>query len=497
MQEPTPKEDQPSKTAIVSAFAILLLAWLAILWPFPKGLFKESDTFWLIETGNNILQHSALPTTDPYSFASLSTPWIVYQWLSEVVLALANNFGLTGVSILGEVTMGLLLCVLIFRRMITVGGNSIVALIVIAIVTHATYPDIASLRPQLFSFVFLFLLQTILEDVWSAGIVATKNLRFVLAKTFAIGVLWANCHVSFPLGLMMLAIYLGGAAVRLVVRKDEDKSRLKNFAWMTAMFLGATFINPYGVGLWIFLKSLNNIYVAQEMQPLDWNKSRLYVIVYCLLLSSTVQLWKSAARPRMVLSVVLFAIGCLHARLIIYFCLSTCPLIGQAVSTMLAKVNAWRKIAHLSEAIKVVAFKRYYPVAVIAASVLVVCVQPVYILRVVPLRAAEYLDAHRVPGNLFCTVTSGSYLIYRFRGSIKVFMDTRLDRYDRALCLRYAAATMGAGWKELFGEYNITETLLPTGLPLNQAIEHDPDWKKVYEDDDFSISIRRHLPGQL
>jgi len=104
-----------------------------------------------------------LPTTDPYSFASLRTPWIVYQWLTEVVLALANTFALKGVAILGEVTLGLLLCVLIFRRMIRLGANSLVAFIVIAIVTDATYPDIATVRPQLFKFVLLFLLQTILE----------------------------------------------------------------------------------------------------------------------------------------------------------------------------------------------------------------------------------------------------------------------------------------------------------------------------------------------
>ena len=109
MQDATHKEDPPTRTAVATAFAILLFAWLAILWPLPKGLFKESDTFWLIEVGSNILHHLALPTSDPYSFASLSTPWILYQWLSEVVLALANNFGLKGVSILGEVTLGLLL----------------------------------------------------------------------------------------------------------------------------------------------------------------------------------------------------------------------------------------------------------------------------------------------------------------------------------------------------------------------------------------------------
>jgi hypothetical protein len=333
--------------------------------------------------------------------------------------------------------------------MLTLGANSIVAFIVIAIAAHATYPDIATVRPQLFSFVFLFLLQMIVEDVWS-GIAARQQLKIVLAKTFAVGVLWANCHVSFPVGLVMLGLYLGAAAARVVLHKDEDKSRLTMFAWMTVVYLGATFINPYGIGLWMFLKTLNNIYVAQEMQPLDWSRSGLYVVVYCMMLLSTLYLWKSAARPRLVLAVVLFAMGYLHARLIIYFCLSTCPLVGQAVSAMLPNITGWPLIARLSDAIKVVAFKKYYPIAVIALSVLVVCSQPIYISRLIPLKAAEYLGSHKLAGNLFCSVSASGYLIYRFRGSIKVFMDGRLDRYDPALCRRYRDSASGAGWKELF-----------------------------------------------
>ena len=82
-------------------------------------------------------------------------------------------------------------------------------------------------------------------------------------------------------------------------------------------------------------------------------------------------------------------------------------------------------------------------------------------------------------------------MIYRFHGSIKVFMDTRVDMYDAALCSRYVAAMNGSGWNELFGEYKITETLLPKSTPLCHIIEHTPDWETIYEDDDFLISTHR------
>jgi hypothetical protein len=478
-----------SKSA-VATLAILLMAWLAVLWPLPKGLFKESDTFWLIEVGRNILRHLSLPSTDPYSFASLPTPWIIYQWLSEVVMGLVGSLGLTGVSILGEVTLALLLCVLIFRRMLTLGVNAIVAIVVITIAVHATYPDIATIRPQLFSFVFLFLLQIIVENVWDRG-AAPQKLRYVLAKTFTVGVLWTNCHISFPVGLVILGLYTSGAVVRVLLHKNEDKTRLKVLACMTAVYLGATLVNPYGFKLWFFLRTLNDIYVAQEMQPLDWSRSGLYATVYCLLMVSTLFLWKTAARPRLLLAATLFAMGYLHARLIIYFCLSTCPLVGQAFSAMLPNIIRLPLISRASDAIKEVTFKWYYPLAVVLFSALVVLSQPIYLPKSIPLKAAEYLGSHKPIGNLFCSVSASSYLIYRFHGDIKVFIDGRLDRYDAALCRRYLATSSGMGWKELFAEYNIAEALLPNASPVNRAIEHDVDWEKIYQDEGFSISVRR------
>jgi hypothetical protein len=486
-----------SKTALTSAFTVLLVAWLAVLWPLPKGLFKESDTFWLIEVGHNILNHFSLPAfnggVDPYSIGAVKSPWIVYQWTSEVLLSLANHFGLIGVSILGCSTLALLLCVLVFRRMLKLGVHAVVALLVIAIVLHSTFPDIATLRPQLFSFVFLFLLQVVVEDVWASGAKSkSDSLKSLLTRIFLISLLWTNFHVSFPLGFAILSLYLCAAFIQVLLHKDANKTRLRVFALMTAVYVGATLINPYGIKLWFFLQTLNGIYKTQELQPLDWSRSGLYVVVYCLLMLSNLSLWKSVARPKLALAAMLFVLGCLHGRLIIYFCLSACTLVGEALTAMLPSVIRMPWISRTSNVIEVVAVKGYYPVIILLLSIFVVCSQPIYIPRSIPLKAAEYLAFHKPSGNFFCPDHAASYLIYRFHGNIKVFIDGRLDRYDAELCKRYLDAMSGVGWKELFAEYNITEALLPNDAALNRAIEHDADWEKEYQDDSFSISVRRN-----
>lgn len=495
MQNANNSEGGPSRTAEMVSLVFLLIACVNILWPLPKALFKQSDVFWLIESGSNILHHAALPASDPYSFTSVSNHWIVYQWLSEVAFSLANVFGLFGVSLLGELTLALLLCVLVFRRTIKLGANAIITCIVVGIVTNATYPDIAALRPQLFSFVLLFILQAILEDVWSA-VVPRRQLKNLLAKTLIIGVVWVNCHASFPFGLSMLILYLCAAIARSLALRGKDKGEHKDcvtiFAWMTGVFFGATFINPYGAKLWIFLQWLFTVYPTQEMQPLDWAHCNPYLLVYVVMFLATLGFWRSIAATRLIWGAMIFIAGCLHARFLIYFCICTSPLVSEVLSRLLSGFTRLKVIEFMSDTIETAISSKLYPMAVIALSIASVYFQPLYMPTSIPVEAAEYLNSHKVSGNLFSSAHAGSYLIYRFHGAIKVFMDTRIDLYDPALCTRFVAALSGLGWKELFQEYKITETLLPNSTPLANIIGHDSGWKVIYKDDEFSIATSKH-----
>ncbi len=109
----------PSRPMMILAGGLLFGAWLNFLYPWVAYQFWQSDTFWLIEIGRLILEKHCLPAHDIYSYTSTASPWIVYQWLPEVIFSLANNIaGLIGVAIVGAQLLAILCCVLIFRRMI-------------------------------------------------------------------------------------------------------------------------------------------------------------------------------------------------------------------------------------------------------------------------------------------------------------------------------------------------------------------------------------------
>lgn len=479
----------PRRLAYPMTFLALVFSWLAILWPVPKGLFWQSDTFWLIEVGRNILQSHRLPQVDPYSFTSQKDLWIVYQWLTEVAFAMANSqLALLGVALLGAVVLAYLLCVLIFRRMLKVGSNPFAAFITILLVFHSTHPEISSIRPQLFSFVFAFILQCMLEDVWTSS--QKQNILVLLGKVFLLSVFWTNCHVSFPLGLCMLFLYLCAAAANKFVSRQKEPSRIPVLASMTSMFAFGTLLNPYGIELWHFALKLNQLYPSAESQPLNWFAMGAYGVAYCLFLLSALCTWKRVAFPRLLLALALFIAGCLHARFMIYFCISTSPLVAQALTQLLTK-RTNSVLQSIGKRVSEVAFSKIYPVAVVSLACLVVCMQPLYAgMRPLPVEAAEYLNSHQPSGNMFCSADAGSYLIYRLRGSVRVFIDPRLDLYDPSFVREYAAAMMAQDWKSIFAKYDIGEALIPNDTKIAQAIDKDKDWEMIYKDAQYRI-VRR------
>jgi hypothetical protein len=72
-------------------FAALALAAL--------GPIRNYDYFWHLATGRWIVEHRALPMTDPFALASDRHAWINGEWLFEVVAYVAHSVvGLTGMS---------------------------------------------------------------------------------------------------------------------------------------------------------------------------------------------------------------------------------------------------------------------------------------------------------------------------------------------------------------------------------------------------------------
>src|SRR5439155_1208757 len=60
----------------------------------------DYDWWWHLRTGQLIWEQRAIPTADPYSFTNAGRPWVVHEWLFEVLTYLGYRaIGYSGLSL--------------------------------------------------------------------------------------------------------------------------------------------------------------------------------------------------------------------------------------------------------------------------------------------------------------------------------------------------------------------------------------------------------------
>src|ERR1700736_4826650 len=78
-------------------------------------LLGDSDTYWQIAAGKWILDHSALPRVDIYSFTKAGEPWISTSWLAQILYAETYELaGWAGPVILAAASIALTFALLAF-----------------------------------------------------------------------------------------------------------------------------------------------------------------------------------------------------------------------------------------------------------------------------------------------------------------------------------------------------------------------------------------------
>src|SRR6266550_193727 len=71
----------PQHSNIPTAIALFVFVAVTAVTP-----IRSYDYFWHLAAGRWIVDHHAVPTTDPLAVASAKTPWINGEWLYEVIL---------------------------------------------------------------------------------------------------------------------------------------------------------------------------------------------------------------------------------------------------------------------------------------------------------------------------------------------------------------------------------------------------------------------------
>jgi hypothetical protein len=235
-----PAEGQPLRSI---QWAQVLV--LAALYSFPAFLClhfadaRDPDVWWHLRVGEWILQNGAVPHTDPFSMFGAGKPWVAYSWLFELLIyQLFRWLGLAGLVVY---TTGMVVCIaVVLHRLIRrLQSDFSLGVLLTAVASYSLIP-LYTPRPWQFT-ILLFALE--LDLLLQARKNGRMRLLLWLPLLFA---LWANVHIQFINGLVVLAI--AAAESMLAARWNVIQTRLRP-GWLCGISLAcvlATLVNPYG-----------------------------------------------------------------------------------------------------------------------------------------------------------------------------------------------------------------------------------------------------------
>ncbi len=452
-----------------------------------RGFVVDPDIWWHIKVGQDILRTHHFPTVDVYSFTAAGTPWIAYEWLGEIPLALVYRAG--GVVSLCVFLMifGSVILLTLYWLATVRSGNSkagFISTLFLASLAFASF----TLRPQMFGYLFLVLTLLVMEKY-------RQGVSWPLWTLPLIFLAWVNTHGSFIIGIGVVGLYLvaglfsfEAGSVQAVAWTEKQRIWLETALLLCLAVLPIT---PYGTQLAVYPFDMAfsqpiNVANVNEWRPMPFEliggKIFLGMVVIFFLLQ---MFFKYKWRLEEVLLVAGgTAMACLHVRFILLFVPFSAPLFA----TMLARwIPAYmrQKDKYIANAVLmagvVAAMIHYFPTRASLDK---------KVAETYPVAALAYLDAHPIPGKMLDYYGFGGYLVFAGR---PVFIDGRGDLYERSGVFgdyvhlnEFQPGSMG-----MLRNYGIDACLLGAKQSLAAVLLATPEWRRVYSDDTSVIFVRQ------
>jgi tetratricopeptide (TPR) repeat protein len=499
----------------LSAVLLLIFAALAVTFP-----LTNTDIWWHLASGREILERGAFLRVDPFSLGALGQRWIDVHWLFQVLaLGVYRAAGIGGLVLAKGVICAGAALVLVLAAEQQGGDRRLrpLAVLSVALLLYlGRYLVLA--RPIVLTLLLISCFLLVLERV-RAGRSGPLALLWLLPLQVA----WANIQGLYLLGPVLVACYAAGEGAAALLSRwgAAGFSRgmsLRSLAWLglcVPALLAACLVTPYGLeGLELPLKLFGRI------EPLRGELFRYNV-------SENIPLWtlersggaaaagvahvKWVAAAAFASFLPLLRRGVVLARFVALAAMFALALIANRNMLLFYWVAALVLPLNLGALAATAARRRWAPAlgglsaaGIVGLALLTTSASSAEgpITRPAPFRLPEgavtRLEQLDLRGNVFNSVRYGSYLIWRLYPRRRPFIDGRLVIRSTAQFAEHLelADAPTRTFEAFRRRHAIRLALLPTAypdryLPLVAHLYRSPDWSLVYTDGTETLFYHR------
>ncbi len=456
----------------------------------------HDDLFFHLSTGDFVVEHHRVPTTDPFSFTRAGERWVSHEWgfglLAYGAHAQGDYRGLVALKALLAVSIAALLFLLMLRMAGRDRWKFAVYLVPLLALGLWAIDEQLILRPSLVSCLLLLLLLHLLLSFDQTGH------WWTFASLVGLFFLWGNLHSEvlfglFVLGLVTLEAVLGrvsfleGSPWRSLLRASTEMPYLR----LLVLSLAATLVNPNGIQVLLYpfrvvrFLSLGGMDLqlghftgaTPQMQPAFF---LLLVLLLLALLPLREQLHRISLTQVVTVGVFLLLSLSSH-RFIFYFVLLALPtmaMLFQPAMQMLDDSRHCRLLRNLLRAMvllivggAVAAGWRSKPAGPIS--------------RHFPEGAVRFLQEEGVDGRIFNHQNYGGYLHWRLKQPI--FWDGRALLFEPLM-----RRLPGTPLQEATTEWELDHLVITEHEFKDLAAQLTTDrWGLIYWDDFAAVYLRR------
>ena len=475
------------------------------------------DFWWHLKAGEIIVTTRSIPRTDLFSFTAAGHPFILQNWLVEVIYYATYRAG--GLALLVALNAMLLVAALLpVYHLCRQATDRLKLGVISALLPAVLLLYFGSVRSQVFSFALFSASYWVLSTYRSRQ----RDLLWTLPLMM---ILWVNVHGAFVLGLGLMVLFLGCELLRRVTYGDTSDTlsfkalgRLGLFLVLTVV---ATLGNPETFRIYSYVRAVATNPASQalvlEWQPPSINELAGIILFYAPFFITLLVLLGARRKPALVdLALVLtFSIlGLSAVRNGVWFALIAAPIVARYSPTIdfSALIMALRRfrageallnwLAARRETVAPMRYRINRQIAVLMLTIVVLVTPWVYPHlgnpafgntlweTSTPVGAVDYIQQHALEGNIFHPQIYGDYMIWRLWPEQRSFIDGRVHLFDDSVVRDYRMSFLDSHWDERLARYDIKYLLLSKEEEENRMMIESAGasgaWRLLYED---SVSI--------